>query len=144
MQVHELEPDQEISLGRTATVRAFRVDHAQDRLASVCLGYRFGDADGHAVVYSGDTGPCDTLTAAATGANLLVVECSTPDDLATPGHMTPRAVGDLCGAARPERVVLTHLYPPAAELDLETLVARDFDGEVIQARDGDSFTVGDS
>ena len=57
------------------------------------------------------------LVEAARGADLLVVECSCPDELATPGHLTPDGVGRLCAESRPARVVLTHLYPPAAALD---------------------------
>ena len=73
---------------------------------------------------------------AAVRADLLVVECSCPDHLATPGHMTPSQVGAICNVARPRRVVLTHQYPDAAVLDLAALVNETFDGPVIQATDG--------
>lgn len=139
--VREIEPGFRLDLPGGAAVAAFGVDHPQDRLSACWLGYEFTDRDGTRAVYSGDTGPCESLVAAARRADLLVVECSTPDDLATPGHLTPGQVGRLCAEARPRSVVLTHQYPPAAALDLAALVKEHFDGPVRQAADGDSFTV---
>ena len=63
---------------------------------------RFPTPEGHTAVFSGDTGPCAELNKAAAGADLLVVECSTPDHLATSGHMTVSQVGELCVAAQPK------------------------------------------
>ena len=81
------------------------------------------------------------MNEAAAGADLLVVECSTPDHLATPGHMTVSQVGALCAAAQPKLTVLTHQYPDAAALDLAALLANSHDGRVVQAVDGSAFTI---
>jgi ribonuclease BN (tRNA processing enzyme) len=81
------------------------------------------------------------LNEAARGADLLVVECSTPDHLATPGHMALSQVGELCAAARPKLAVLTHQYPDAAALDLAALIRETYDGPVVQAVDGTVFTI---
>lgn len=144
LQVREMVGGEALTLPGGGRVEAFEVDHPQDRVAAACLGFRFTDREGRSLVYSGDTGACPGLTAAATGCDLLVVECSTPDELATPGHMTPQLVGELCAAAGPGRVALTHQYPPAAELDLPSLVGRHTDTPVIQARDGTLLTVPDA
>jgi ribonuclease BN (tRNA processing enzyme) len=141
--VTELLPGDTIPLPGGGSVRPFPVDHPQDRLATLAFGYRFLDKAGRAAVFSGDTGPCPALNEAARGAELLVVECSTPDDLATPGHMTVSQVAELCADARPGRVVLTHQYPPAAALDLPALIRPRFGGAVFQASDGDRFDVTD-
>jgi ribonuclease BN (tRNA processing enzyme) len=134
--VTEIGPGVTIGLDGGGSVRPFAVDHPQDRLASLALGYRFSDAGGRTAIFSGDTGPCAALNEAARGADLLVVECSTPDHLATPGHMTVTQVAELCADARPGRVVLTHQYPDAAALDLPALIRPYFAGPVIQAVDG--------
>jgi ribonuclease BN (tRNA processing enzyme) len=123
---------------------AFAAEHPQSRPGSSSLLYRLADATGHRVTYSGDTEPCAGLSAASEGVDLLVVECSTPDALAMAGHMTPERVGHLCAASHPRRVVLVHLYPPAAALDLPALVGRHFSGPVHVARDGDGFRVPES
>ena len=141
LEVNEIEPDITTPLPGGGFVQPFKVRHPQDRLSSFCLGYRICDAENHIAVFSGDTEPCAELNQAATGADLLVVECSTPDHLATPGHMTPSLVGKLCGSARPKLVVLTHQYPDAAVLDLAALVQEQYDGPVVQAVDGSEFFV---
>ncbi len=140
----ELSPGRTMELPGAGSITSFAVNHPQDRLSAHSLGFIFRDKHGHRVVYSGDTGPSARLEEAARGADLLVVECSTPDDMRTPGHMCPQEVGRLCAAAEPRRVVLTHQYPPAAALDLAVLVGNDFDGPVVQAVDGTVLTVPDS
>lgn len=139
--LEEWRPGDGLALSGGGAVESFAVDHPQDRLAAHCLGFRFRDADGRTAVYSGDTGPSAGLVAAARGADLLVVECSTSDELETPGHLCPREVGRLCAEARPARVALTHQYPPAAAMDLAAAIGNHFDGPVVQARDGLTLTV---
>jgi ribonuclease BN (tRNA processing enzyme) len=142
LQVTEWGADAQLDLPGGAAIRPFAVDHPQDRFTlDSCLGYRFGDAAGHNVVFSGDTGPCAGLTAAARDADLLVVECSAPTGLGVAGHMTPDQVGQLCAEAQPRRVALTHQYPAAAAADLAADVGRFFAGPVIQARDGSLFFI---
>lgn len=140
--VTEWGPGEKLPLPSGGTVHTFAVDHPQDRFsAEGCLGYRFEDQMGHKAIFSGDTGPCPGLEEAATGADLLVVECSAPEGLGVSGHMTPSQVGQLCAKALPLRVVLTHQYPAAAATDLVTEVGRYFGGPVIQAQDGSLFFV---
>jgi ribonuclease BN (tRNA processing enzyme) len=124
-------------------ITVFAAKHPQDRFSAASLCFRFCDRENHTVAYSGDTEPTAGLEEASRGVDLLLVECSTPDELATPGHMTPSRVGELCTVSRPDRVVLTHLYPPAAALDLPKIIRRWYGGSVTVARDGDFFTVPD-
>jgi ribonuclease BN (tRNA processing enzyme) len=136
LEVIELEAGRAVALPGGGALEPFVVDHPQDRLAQQCLGYVFTDGAGRRAVYSGDTGPCAALTDAARGADLLVVECSTTDELATPGHMTVGQVRDLCAEARPRTAVLTHQYPPAAALDLAAVLGSPGGARIIQAEDG--------
>jgi ribonuclease BN (tRNA processing enzyme) len=140
--VTEVWPGTAVPLGDAgAGAEPFAVSHAQDRLATVALGWRFRDAAGATLVYSGDTGDCPGLREAARGCDLLVLECSTTDDWDVPGHLNPSQAGAVCADASPTRVVLTHQYPNAAALDLAALVGRRYPGPVEQARDGDVYTV---
>lgn len=142
--VTEVRPGDCVPLGPGgATAVAFAVDHPQDRLSDVALGWRFTDAAGQVAVYSGDTGDCATLRDAAAGCDLLILECSTTDEWDVPGHLNPAAAGAVCAAANPRRVVLTHQYPNAAALDLPRLLARHFAGPVEQARDDDVYLLSD-
>ena len=141
LEVTEIGPGVTVPLPGGGSLRPFKVNHPQDRLAKFALGYRIQDAAGHLAVFSGDTGPCAELNEAARGADLLVVECSTPDHLATPGHMAVSQVGELCAAAKPKLTALTHQYPDAAKLDLAALITKTYDGPVVQAVDGTVFTI---
>lgn len=94
------------------------------------------------LVYTGDTGPSDELARWATGCNLLLAECSLPDQQAVDIHLTPRQAGDLARAARAERLVLTHFYPPVEAADPARGAGERFGGPVSVARDGDRFTIG--
>lgn len=139
--VTEVRPGDRVPLGAdgAGSAAAFAVSHAQDRLSEVALGWRFTDAAGRTAVFSGDTGDCPELRAAAAGCDLLLLECSTTDDWDVPGHLNPAQAGAVCAAANPRRVVLTHQYPNAAALDLPRLLARHFAGPVEQARDDDVY-----
>ena len=143
LEVTEWAENQTLDLTRGGSVQTFRVNHPQDRLSKFALGYRFCDASGKVAVFSGDTGPCPALNNAARGADLLVVECSTPDELATGGHLHPSAVGALCADSQPRQVVLTHQYPAAAATDLVNEVGKYYDGPISQACDGSSYLLGD-
>jgi ribonuclease Z len=95
---------------------------------------------GRLVVYSGDTRPCETVVAAAQGADLLIHEATfgeeERDRAKETDHATAREAGQVALAARAKRLVLTHvsarysavpeiLRDEAAEVFPETVVARD-------------------
>ncbi len=141
LEIIEWQEQQTLELAGGALAQPFAVNHPQDRLSRQALGYRFTDGQGKTAVFSGDTGVCAELNKAAQGVDLLVVECSTPDDLATAGHLHPAAVGALCTEAQPRQVVLTHQYPAAAALDLVQEVRQYYPGQISQARDGNSYQV---
>lgn len=141
LDIQEISPGEVISLPGGGSVHVFAANHPQDRLTETALGFKFFDAGGRTAVFSGDTGPCPALEEAAQGCDLLVVECSTPDELATKGHLSVSQVGELCVRCQPARVALTHQYPAVAALDLPHLIGQIFQGPVHQARDGDCFIV---
>jgi ribonuclease BN (tRNA processing enzyme) len=77
------------------------------------LGYGIVDEAGRVrVVYSGDTEPIKSIAALASGADLLIHECSFPDSVAdVTNHTTPRMLGDMMAGVAVGRIILTHLYP---------------------------------
>lgn len=123
-----------------AGLTVYLAAHAQSRGES--LLFRFADAQGQALAYGGDGAPSQGLRRAAEGVDLLVVECSTPDEWEMDGHMSPRRVAALAAEARPRRIVLTHQYPPAAAADLPAQVRRaGWAGPVVAAVDGTTCRV---
>lgn len=71
------------------------------------------EADGRALVYSGDTGPCQELVEASADANVALFEASflegrrNPCDL----HLTGGEAARAADAAGVDRLLLTHLVP---------------------------------
>jgi ribonuclease BN (tRNA processing enzyme) len=102
------------------------------------LAYRV-EAEGRALVYSGDTDESDSLVDLALNADLLVLEAANPTKI--PGHLTPPEAGRLAARAGVKRLLLTHFYPPCDEVDVVAQAAREFKGEVLRAEDGLSLTV---
>jgi ribonuclease BN (tRNA processing enzyme) len=99
------------------------------------IAYRLEGASG-AFVYTGDTEYSESVVELARGADTLLIECSFPDEAPVPSHLTPSGVARIATEAGVGRVVLTHVYPPADELDLVAEVGRGYDGEVVLAEDG--------
>ena len=104
------------------------------------IAYRLEGENG-GFVYTGDTEYAESVVELAKEANTLLIECSFPDDTPVPGHLTPSGVARIAHEAGVERVVLTHIYPPADALDLTQEVGRGFEGEVLVAEDGLKFSV---
>ena len=66
---------------------------------------------GFSLVFSGDTGPSPALAELARGVDVLVTECAASGPDPWNSHLSPDDVAAIVDAARPGRVVLTHLYP---------------------------------
>jgi ribonuclease BN (tRNA processing enzyme) len=87
-------------------------------------------------VYTGDTGVSPELGEWAKGCDLLVAECSLPESMAIPEHLTPEQVGELGRIAQPRMLALTHFYPPVEQVDIEAAVRRSYAGPLTLAHDG--------
>ena len=104
----------------TASSVAFRIDGPQ-----ASLGYT-GDTDQHV-----DVG------AFVQAVDLLITECSLPDELAMDGHLTPTRVAALARVALPKRILLTHMYPQLPRAEVVDLIRKaGWDGEMEVAEDG--------
>lgn len=111
---------------------------AQHRPESIA--YRIESA-GHSFVYTGDTEYGESVVELARNADAMLIECSFPNDNPVPGHLTPQSAARMASEAGVGRVVLTHVYPAADDLDLVSEVSKGYCGEVIVAEDGLSFEV---
>ena len=104
------------------------------------IAYRLDGEEG-SFVYTGDTEYSESVVDLARRAHTMLIECSFPDESPVPGHLTPSGVARIASEAGVRRVVLTHVYPAADELDLQAEVGRGFGGEVVVARDGLRFGI---
>ena len=93
------------------------------------------------VVISGDTRPSKPLIELAKGADLLIHECSFPDDMVKlarrTNHSAASEVGEVANQAGVKKVVLTHLFPlwKGREKEMVESVKGKFGGEVIASHD---------
>jgi ribonuclease BN (tRNA processing enzyme) len=104
------------------------------------ITYRLEGENG-AFVCTGDTGYSESVVDLAQGAHSLLIECAFPDGGAVPGHLTPSGVARIAREAGVDRVALTHIYPPADELDLQQEVGHGFHDKVLVAEDGMQFSI---
>ena len=130
LEVREVEPGGSAELAGGATLGAVKVPHTPESVA-----YSIEDG-ARRLVYTGDTGWDEQLGAWAAGCDVLVCECSLPEAMAVPIHLTPQQCGALAALARPKHLVLTHLYPPVEQVDVVAIVRERFDGAVTVAHDG--------
>lgn len=98
------------------------------------IALRF-DTEGTSLVYSGDTDWSDDLIGLADRADLLLLECSFPDAMKVPGHLTPSEAGRIAAEAGVKHLVLTHFYPPMEGVDIEEVVGKHYAGRITVAQD---------
>ena len=94
-------------------------------------------------MYSGDTGYDAAFAEWSRECDLLVLECSLPETMAIPEHLTPEQCGELARLAMPRQLALTHLYPPVESVDVAAIVRARYDRPVVVAYDGWRTEIGD-
>jgi ribonuclease BN (tRNA processing enzyme) len=99
------------------------------------IGFRV-NAQGRSIVYSGDTEYCDNIVRLGRNADLLILECSFPDERKTTGHLTPSWAGKIAREASCKKLLLTHFYPVFEGYDILRDCQKEFSGEINLAEDG--------
>lgn len=97
------------------------------------------EAGGSSLGYTGDTGPASAdLGAFFRGVEVLLCECSLPDEQVGDNHLSPSRAAELARVAGPGLLLLTHVYPHLRTgADPVALVrAAGYTGDVRLARDG--------
>lgn len=101
----EVDPDRPLPLGSGLVLRCQRTPHTDHSLA-----YRI-EGDGWAVGYTGDTGFSEEVAAFLRACDLLVMECSLPEDRAMDTHLTPGRAARMARLAEPRELLVVHVYP---------------------------------
>lgn len=128
--VTEIVPGAPVELEGGILLEALEVPHTEE---SVAYSIRAGE---RRVVYTGDTGPSPSLGEWARECDVLLAECSLPEEMAIATHLTPLRCAELAASARPRMLVLTHFYPPVERVDIRGIVGELYDGPVALATDG--------
>jgi ribonuclease BN (tRNA processing enzyme) len=114
----------------SSVVKTIPTQHSGNSLAT-----RIESSIGHAVVYSGDSEYCTNLVEISRNADLLILECSFPEDMPCAGHLTPSLAGRIARESQCKKLLLTHFYPPCDSSDLLAPLRKKYPGEVLLAED---------
>jgi ribonuclease BN (tRNA processing enzyme) len=128
--VRIIELDEETREFDELEVTAGKVQHIE-----ISRGYRFSNADGKTVTFSGDTDYCEEIVELGRRADLLILECSTPDDMKVEKHLTPELCGRIAREAGCKTLLLSHFYPPCEMPSVLASCQREFSGKIILADD---------
>ncbi len=116
-------------------IKSIKSEHTD---ASVSYGIEYNN---RSIVYSGDTDYSDEIIKISKNADLLILECSHPDNMKAKGHLTPFLCGKIAAKANVKKLVLTHFYPEADKVDIKKQCSRTFNGKIVLARDFMSIEV---
>ncbi|HEY2765570.1 MAG TPA: MBL fold metallo-hydrolase [Pseudonocardiaceae bacterium] len=118
-------------------IRVAPVDHPCEAYA-IRVGH-----EGRTLVYSGDTGPCESLVELATGADVLLAEASWPDRAENPRgvHLSGLDAGKTAAAAGVGRLLITHVPPWTAAAQVFAEAKDVFDGPVELVRAGADYDI---
>lgn len=134
-------------------VTAFEVDHGSVRPA---FGYRI-DYEGHSVVLSGDTRPCENLIKYAAGVDILIHEVASVSSLERAGysqerigtilghHTSPEQAGEIFERTRPKLAIYSHIVrPDASEAEIFKATRKRYTGPVEVGEDLMKISIGDT
>jgi ribonuclease BN (tRNA processing enzyme) len=131
LEIVDLPLEEPVRLGPGIVLTSRSVPHTAE---SVAYSVEY---DGKRLVYTGDTGDDPSLGVWAAGCDVLLAECSLPDTMPVPIHLTPAQTAALATAAAPALLVLTHLYPPMDDFDVSAAIgAAGFAGRTVVGTDG--------
>jgi ribonuclease BN (tRNA processing enzyme) len=104
---------------------------------------RITDADGATLVYSGDTGICDSLVELAAGADVFLCEASWTDAPDRPRdlHMSGAEAGRVANLAGVGELLLTHIPPWTSREDVISEAKAEFDGPVHAVVAGETIEI---
>lgn len=112
-------------------IKTYEVRHSS---TTKSIAYRV-EYNNKSFVYSGDTEFCKETIKISNNADVLLTECSFPDNKKAQGHLTPSLAGKIAKKANVKTLVLTHFYPEVLKTNIKEKCRREFDGRIIMAKD---------
>jgi ribonuclease BN (tRNA processing enzyme) len=142
----------EVGSGTEFEAAGFEISTHETVHSMDCLAYRFageGDGDDESgesgdFTFGADGEASGAIARFANGSEVLLHDCSFPDEVDVDNHPTPTQLGEALAGTDIDRLLLTHLYPHTegkhGEM-VESIERAGFDGEVTVAEDGMTFEV---
>jgi len=123
-----------ISINKNSNKKSLMIKSIKSKHTHNSVSYRI-EHNNKSIVYSGDTDYSENIIKLSKNVDLLVLECSFPNDKKVPGHLIPSLCGKIATKASVKNLVLTHLYPEADKVDIRSQCKKEFKGNIILARD---------
>jgi ribonuclease BN (tRNA processing enzyme) len=138
VEIREGAPGRDVELGARVRLSTRGTPHTDESRALRL------DGPGTSVGYTGDTGRDPGLGDFMEGVEILLCECSLTDDEVGENHLSPSGVAEIASRARPDLLLLTHVYPHVRRAhDVPALVAAaGWEGRTELAADGDVHPLG--
>ncbi|MFB6204584.1 MAG: MBL fold metallo-hydrolase [Candidatus Nanohaloarchaea archaeon] len=121
-----------IELSDNTVMKTLEAEHGPEGFK--CLSLRIEGPD-RTIVFTGDTDYFEELGEFAEDADLLVTDCSKPDELKAEGHMTPTESAKVASRGEVDTLLLSHLYPETDGYDIVSKASKTFSGKVVEAED---------
>lgn len=109
--ITEVEPLEKFEIADDLDAVTMKTPHTAESLA---IRITDGQRD---IVYTADTGFDETIGSFANQCDLLVIECSFPDNKPAEKHLELAEAMYIVRKASPKMAILTHLYPEWDEID---------------------------
>ncbi len=122
-------------INEEVNIGSLKISTCQPNHIKESVSYRFESAEGKSIVISGDTDYCESIISLGKNTDILVLECSFPDDLKVKGHLSPSSAGKIATKSNCKKLILTHFYPVCEKYDLIEECRKSFAGEIILAED---------
>jgi ribonuclease BN (tRNA processing enzyme) len=119
----------------TIRIGNLRVSTRQPAHCKESVSYRLESSEDQSIVLSGDTDYCESIISLGKNADILVLECSFPDEQKTDGHLSPSVAGKIAAKSKCKKLILTHFYPLCEKYDLIAECRKTYSGEVVLAED---------
>ncbi len=106
-------------------------------------GMRITDSSGATLVYSGDTGTCESLVELAGGADVFLCEASWTDSPDRPPHLhlSGTEAGRIAARAGVAELLLTHIPPWTSREDVISEAKAEFNGPVHAVVPGEAIEI---
>jgi ribonuclease BN (tRNA processing enzyme) len=124
--------------GHAATVGAVRLTTRAVEHGMPAYAVRI-EAGDRSLAYSGDTAPCDNLTALAADCDVLLCEADAPTE--DPAHHTPEQAGDTARSAAAGRLIVTHVGRSLTPAQAAAQASVRFSGPIEYASPGTTYVI---
>ena len=122
-------------VNETMSIGNIKVSTRQPAHCKESVSYRIESSENQIIVLSGDTDYCESIISLGHNADILVLECSFPDELKIDGHLSPSTAGEIATKSKCKKLILTHFYPSCEKHDLIAECRKTYSGDVVLAED---------